>query len=128
MSNGYEIAFWLVTTVFGVILAIAGFFASNWARRIDENFKELFAKIDFMAEQKDFEKLSDKVSEHHDRLIKLEQKVYNCKNNSYYSVTFVVYKFFICFNNCVSKTFMDCFVKGYRFEFKFCFRKTVDLF
>ena len=80
MGGGYQLAFWLVTAVFGIVVTA---FFSMWNRtaaRIEKNFDILFDKIETLAQQKDLEKLKDKVSDHHDRLLVLEQKNKNCKN------------------------------------------------
>lgn len=77
--EAYQIAFWLVTAIFGIVVTA---FFSMWNRtasRIDKNFDILFDKIEDLAKQKDLDKLKDRVNDHHDRLLKIEQKIINCK-------------------------------------------------
>ena len=79
MDTGYQLAFWLVTAIFGIAVVVAGSMFTRWANRIDENFRELFAKLDYMAEQKEVDKLVKDVSDMHDEIIVLKTKVNNCK-------------------------------------------------
>ena len=75
----YQMLFWLLAVVFGIVVTAGGFFIGNWVKRIDENFRELFAKLDYMAEQKDMDKVVSEIKDLHDRVVKMEIKVQSCK-------------------------------------------------
>ena len=77
--EAYQIAFWLVTVVFGIVVTMAYSMFGRWANRIEKNFDELFKKIDNLTEKAEFDRLKEKVNNHHERIIKLEENCKQCK-------------------------------------------------
>jgi len=76
----WQILFWLITAIFGIAIMIIKAFWGAFIKRIDDNFKALFDKLDNMTKQSDFNALNQKFSALKDRFILIEQKVNNCKN------------------------------------------------
>jgi hypothetical protein len=79
-AQGYQLAFWLVTAVFGIVVFIAGSMFKRWADRIDNNFNELFTMLKYLAKQTDLDCLEAEVKNLHDRVIRMEEKIKNCKS------------------------------------------------
>lgn len=75
----WQILFAIVSTAFLALLGITGWFLKSTITELKTNLSDIKAQLNYLVEQKDFDGLTNKVSDHQDRLIRLETKVGNCK-------------------------------------------------
>lgn len=70
----------VIAFLFTLFLGVIGWFIKSSWSDLKTSILEMKAQLTMLAEQKDFEKLAEKVDNDHERILKLESKIGACKN------------------------------------------------